>query len=382
MTAVDAAVLVAFIAAMVVGVRVGGLVIGGFVGGLVGGSALGLTYVPGLTEPLAGGVRFMAIAGGVMGAVTLLVVAGYHGGMALHRRLRARWLVWPDRIVGGAMGGMIALVVMVFCGSALTTTSAEALRGAVAGSAVLTATDGVLPSGAAVGRDALDYLAGMEGLPVLGGSWSPESVELASERQVAAAVGVARRATVPIVALGCTTPKAGSGVAVADGVVATNAHVVAGATHIHVAGDRVGTPLLVDHRLDVAVLGVPDLDVTPLPFADEDRLDRGETAVALGYPMPDRTFRAAPAAVLELQRRADAEDAPRYSREVYQLATDARPGGSGGPLVDADGEIVGLMFGRAERRGDVGYAVTAPAVADRVAEALLRRAPAATGVCP
>jgi S1-C subfamily serine protease len=68
-------------------------------------------------------------------------------------------------------------------------------------------------------------------------------------------------------------------------------------------------------------------------------------------------------------------------REIYRLATDARPGGSGGPLVRPDGSVIGIMFGRAGNYPGVGYALATPAVDDRVDEALTAPEPVPTGEC-
>ncbi len=61
------------------------------------------------------------------------------------------------------------------------------------------------------------------------------------------------------------------------------------------------------------------------------------------------------------------------------------PGTSGGPLVDAHGDLIGIVFGQSQDEPDVGYAVTAAAIKE-VLEAALTMAsdvpiPASTGDC-
>jgi S1-C subfamily serine protease len=68
-------------------------------------------------------------------------------------------------------------------------------------------------------------------------------------------------------------------------------------------------------------------------------------------------------------------------RNLYELDAMVRPGNSGGPLVLPDGEVVGVVFSRSTVDDDVGYALTSPDVAARVAVAEKVTAPVSTGAC-
>jgi S1-C subfamily serine protease len=66
---------------------------------------------------------------------------------------------------------------------------------------------------------------------------------------------------------------------------------------------------------------------------------------------------------------------------VYSLSANVRPGNSGGPLVVAGGEVVGVVFSRSTVYPNVGYALASPGVLARVQAAQSRQAPVSTQKC-
>ena len=69
------------------------------------------------------------------------------------------------------------------------------------------------------------------------------------------------------------------------------------------------------------------------------------------------------------------------TRGVYALEATVRPGNSGGPVVIAGGEVVGVVFSRSTVYPNVGYALTSPGVLARVRQAASRQAPVSTQKC-
>ena len=133
----------------------------------------------------------------------------------------------------------------------------------------------------------------------------------------------------------------GSGFIVdADGHILTNAHVISGASSLTVLLDD-GTELsaqalALDSRRDIALLKIdPDgHTLAPLPFADSAR--EGEEVIALGYPIdPNGALTVTKGVVSSLR---DFGGATSY------IQTDAaiNPGNSGGPLLNRNGEVVGM----------------------------------------
>lgn len=167
-----------------------------------------------------------------------------------------------------------------------------------------------------------------------------------------------------------------SGVVVDDeGHVVTNNHVIAGATSIEVTfADRSRADAVLvgsDPRSDLAVIRVEGDTPPPVPFADGGSVRVGQLAVVVGSPFGlDGTVTAGIVSAIDRPvdlRGPDGE----VVRLTGVLQTDAgiSPGNSGGPLVGADGRLIGVTsavlaeaFG-----GGVGFAIPVGTVRDVVA---------------
>jgi len=138
----------------------------------------------------------------------------------------------------------------------------------------------------------------------------------------------------------------GSGVVVAaDGRCLTNQHVVRGATAVEATlpdgrtllADVVGD----DAATDLAVLRLPG---DPLPFAplgDSNALRAGDLVAAVGSPY-GLTWSVTAGIVSAVGRSLPSEAAGRLIEGVVQTDAALNPGNSGGPLLDAEGRVVGI----------------------------------------
>jgi serine protease Do len=137
----------------------------------------------------------------------------------------------------------------------------------------------------------------------------------------------------------------------ADGLIVTNAHVVAGATSISVMlrdgttypATQVGT----DETNDLAVLRVKATNLPVAPLGDSDNLLVGEWAIAIGNPygfMLGNSEPSVTAGVISGVGRNLVARGEGTSAYFDMIQTDAsiNPGNSGGPLVSADGEVIGV----------------------------------------
>lgn len=135
---------------------------------------------------------------------------------------------------------------------------------------------------------------------------------------------------------------AGSGVIIhRDGLILTNAHVVRGSAPRVVIGDGAELPaklLAYDERYDLAALSVATGPARALPLGDSRRLRPGSLVVALGHPWG---VVGAATAGMVIGVGYPVEPLP-YPGELIQVGLHLRPGHSGGPMLNADGEVVGI----------------------------------------
>ena len=169
----------------------------------------------------------------------------------------------------------------------------------------------------------------------------------------------------------------GSGVIVrSDGIIITNNHVIENGQEITVSlADRREFPahvLLADARTDLAVLkiDVPGGKLPALAINDTGDLQVGDLVLAIGDPFGVGQT-VTNGIVSALNRTAD----PSGSDASSYIQTDAaiNPGNSGGPLVDMNGEIIGInsfILSRSGTSSGVGFAIPA-ALVKRVVETAL-----------
>jgi S1-C subfamily serine protease len=227
-------------------------------------------------------------------------------------------------------------------------------------------------------------LAGCDGV-VAGSARMAVPPPRTSATTPAPAVDAVKRSVVKVQApaSSCGTLLGGTGFVVAPQKVLTAAHVVAGSDSVTVGEEQLaGQVVSYDSSADVAILDVPELsapslDLAPLP------VPVGTQATALGYP-GGGAFTAVAASVRGLVDLTgpDIYHLTKVTRAVYVVSIDGGlpAGASGGPLIDDNGRVLGVMFGDDVRHPDTGFALTSVELA-RQTSGLQRTGPVWTGDC-
>lgn len=170
----------------------------------------------------------------------------------------------------------------------------------------------------------------------------------------------------------------GSGVVISpDGYIVTNNHVVDGATDIRVTfSDRRVLPARLvgtDPLTDLAVLKVNASNLPNAPWGDSTALRTGQTVLAFGNPL-GMSFTVTRGIVSALNRSNPYADNPRKPGGFIQTDAAINSGNSGGPLVNARGEVIGINTFLLSRSGDfagMGFAIPSQIVKPTV-ETLIR----------
>lgn len=343
-------------------------------GGLFIGAVVGSFVAPYLLSENSPWTPLAGLTGALVGAFVLGAV-GAALGQPVRAFLAARpGLALADRVGGIAAGGFLGLALGWLVAVLALQQPVLGLRAEVRASTILPRLVRAVPPDsvlAALNRfDPLPLLPGLEGrLP------PPDPGVLRSPGARAAAESVLK-----VHGTACGVGTQGSGWVVDHGLVATNAHVIAGQEETSVLapnGQSLGAqPVYVDAANDVALLRVRGLEAAPLRTGSEVELPR--PVALLGYP---RNGGLAVTAGTAGDRRTviapDAYEQRARPRVVVPLRGRVQPGESGGPVVDRRGRVLAMIFG-GTRTGRGGYAVPVEFVLNAFEE---RLRPVEAGPC-
>lgn len=291
--------------------------------------------------------------------------------------------------MGGAILSVVAVLVVAWMlGVAVSGSRLPTVGPLVRDSAVLAKVNEVMPQRAHTMLRAFDDLVGSSFFPRYLEPFAPERIVdvgpaprgIINDPEVQRA----QRSVFKVRSSNkCGDGVEGTGFLYAPGRLMTNAHVVAGVNdpQVRVGSESVDArTVYYNARLDVAVLDVPSLDGPTLRFNPNG--EARQPAAVLGFPQ-DGPFDAQPARIRSEQRlrSPDIYGAGTVTREVFSLRGTVRPGNSGGPLVDADGRVLGVIFAASLTSKDTGYALTTDQVADAAQSGLESDTEVRTGNC-
>ncbi len=349
------------------GFIVGVLSFGGFALGAVLGTRLAPLVLP------QGSASPYAPAFGLLGALLggAILASGLEGvGFRLRRGLIVPGIGLLDGMLGALLGVVLALgIVWIVAAVAGQTPGQGQLQADIQRSVILRRLNEVLPPSGPI----LNALARLDPIPSISG---PSPDVAAPQPAIAHAAGVASasRSVVRVDGTACGLAIEGSGWVAEPDVVVTNAHVVAGETDttVEVGGNSPSLPaepIAFEPQHDIAVLRVPELDLPSLSFAAS--APSGASGAILGYP-ENGPFDVQPARIGLTQTviTQNAYGQGPVSRLLTPLRGLVRPGNSGGPLVNVDGQVLTTVFAAtvdSKVRG--GYGVANETVASVLREA-------------
>jgi S1-C subfamily serine protease len=359
------------------GFVVGAATLAGFAAGLFLGARLGQAVVSaGSQSPYA---PLFGLGGALIGGMlfgSALEALGY----GLRRRMTGPSLGMVDGLAGAVLSTGVALGLAWLAGSVvLQAPQAHGLRDDIQRSTILRALNGVLPPSGPI----LNALARFDPFPRIDGP----PVDLPAPRAAIARdpdVRLAARGVVKIQGTACGLGVEGSGWVARDGLVVTNAHVVAGQDDTTVqlggAGPRLAADAVVfDPHDDLAILRVEGLSGRVLPIAPNPR--SGASGAILGFPQNGPyDVRAGRLGSTRAVITQDAYGRGPVQRSIVTLRGTVRPGNSGGPMVDARGRVVATVFAATRSGTAGGYGVPNSVVTrdlDRVADSSVSTGPCA-----
>jgi serine protease Do len=169
----------------------------------------------------------------------------------------------------------------------------------------------------------------------------------------------------------------GSGIIIdAQGHIASNNHVVGGATKIMVTLSNgaeyeakvVGT----DPKTDLGVIKISAKETLPfLTFADSDQVEVGQWVVAIGQPR--NLYESVTQGIISAKHRRGITDPSSY-QDFLQTDAAINPGNSGGPLLSLDGKVVGVNSAILSESGGfegIGFAIPSN-MAQHITEQLIK----------
>ncbi|WP_411721658.1 trypsin-like peptidase domain-containing protein [Mycetocola sp.] len=285
--------------------------------------------------------------------------------------------------------------------------------------------------GGATGAGTAALLMENDGTTLSTGATGPQNITINDTSDVTRATAIAATASPSVVTLAVQSSDSGgsgSGIVLSkDGYVLTNNHVVTLDGQLSDAQIQVtdnsgklysATVVGTDPIYDLAVIKLDGASgMTPMAFADSDKLNVGDVAVAIGAPLGlagtvtdgivsalNRSITVASSAVPDdTTEEEDGSEDPFFnfpgqdqaqaqssiSLSVIQTDAAINPGNSGGALVDSDGKLIGVNVAIASagssQAGDqsgnigVGFAITAN-IAKRVADEIIETGKATHGL--
>jgi S1-C subfamily serine protease len=391
---VDLVIVVVAVAYGYSGIRSGAVVGALSMTGFFGGAVTGAQLAGPIGSHLASGSAQVPVA---IICVLLFAMLGQLAGAWAGGYLRARFVRERGRQldagIGAVLGVLSVLLVSWVIAVPLASSPYPTLANAVSRSAIVRGVNDVMPSDVRSLYSRLRTFLDRSGFPSVFGDLPNTSIanvpppdpNLSPEEKASLMRDEPSILKIYGQAPSCDRGIEGSGFVIGPDRMVTNAHVVAGTNHVEVqlpSGKTITAHVvLYDPQRDVAVLDVPGLTAAPLHFAAKAGVS-GQSAMVVGYPEDGPfTVRSARVRAMRTVSGANIYGNGNVNREVYLIRALVQSGNSGGPLLTADGSVLGIVFATDLRSSDTGYVLTAGEIATDVNAGLSDTAAVGTGGC-
>jgi S1-C subfamily serine protease len=362
----DLIIIILLISAVIRGLQLGlvrqlGSTVG-FIGGLFFGAFVSDEFLNHFAQTAGSRAFFTVLL--TLGFAMIFSTVGEYLGAILKYHL-PKLLDKFDEGVGGIVGGITLLASVWLAAALFISLPSTTVQTQLHNSAIVGALDRSLPTApdviARIGR-----LIVPDNFPQVFNGLEPTvntATSLPSLGSLNSVIQKDEPSVVKVEGRGCGGIVEGSGFVASSDDVITNAHVVAGIADPYVLTNQGTYPATVvwfDPNVDLAILRVSGLDETPLDIVTS-KVANGTSGAVLGYP-GGGPFNAVPAAVLQefTAEGRNIYDQGETTRSVYSIKATVVPGNSGGPLINKQGAVIGLVFAQSTTYNQVGYALTTP----------------------
>lgn len=154
-------------------------------------------------------------------------------------------------------------------------------------------------------------------------------------------------------------------------IVSENGYIL---TNWHVAGDKYskcyvtlesgkvdnGSVVWADKDLDLAIVKINGTGLNPITLGDSDNIKIGQKAYAIGNPIGVEFQRTVTSGIISGINRTikiDEENTSTYMEDLIQTDATINPGNSGGPLINSNGEVIGINTVKITEAEGIGFAV-------------------------
>ena len=174
-----------------------------------------------------------------------------------------------------------------------------------------------------------------------------------------------------------TQPGSGSGIIIDQtGYILTNNHLVEGVKSLvvglHTGRLTPGRVVARDFLLDLALVKITAEDLIPATLNQTAQLEIGETVIAIGNPLALKGGSTVTVGVVSALDRSVLTPNGETLYDLIQTDAAINPGSSGGPLVDLNGQVVGINVAIAPSAQAISYAIALESVYSHIQSMILR----------